>query len=158
MNKKAISTASAAILMTILSVACATTLTPAITALPTSAPTEKNIVQTENVTFEAKTVEGGSVTISTKPKSLGPNQPWEFEIWMNTHSVDLNYDMLKSVVLRDDLEKEYAPITWDGEGSGGHHRSGIIKFAPLTSKAIKLIVKNVAGVPERVFEWNIPSK
>ncbi len=41
---------------------------------------------------------------------------------------------------------------------GGHHREGKIKFAALTTstKSVTLIVKNIAGVPERVFNWGLP--
>jgi hypothetical protein len=65
--------------------------------------------------------------------------------------------MLKAVVLRDDTGKEYAPISWDGAGPGGHHREGKLKFAALTTrpKSLTLVLKDVAGVPERRFKWDV---
>lgn len=105
----------------------------------------------------AQMVEGGSVTVKVTPLQMQLNAPLEFEIEMDTHSVDLGDDMLKAVVLRDDSGREYIPSAWAGPEGGGHHRAGKIKFAPLTtnSKSLTLVVKNVAGVPERLYSWEL---
>ncbi len=107
--------------------------------------------------FAAQTVEGGSVAVKATPLKMQMNATLEFEIAMDTHSVDLADDMMKAVVLRDDSGMEYAPSVWDGPGAGGHHREGKIKFAPLTmnTKTLTLVVKNVAGVPERLYKWEL---
>ena len=107
--------------------------------------------------LEAQTVEGGSVTVQVTPTAFRMGEPLEFDIAMNTHSVDLAADMLKAVVLRDDSGKEFTPTAWDGPAGGGHHREGKIKFAPLTTntKSLRLVVKNIAGVPERVYKWDV---
>jgi hypothetical protein len=49
------------------------------------------------------------------------------------------------------------PLKWAGPVAGGHHRQGTIQFAQLkqNTKTLTLLVKNVAGVPERVFEWEL---
>lgn len=108
--------------------------------------------------FEAQTVGGGSVTVKATPLALKRGAPLEFDIAMDTHSVDLADDMLKTVVLRDDTGTEYAPTAWDGPGGGGHHREGKLKFAALTTdtQSVTLIVRNIASVPERVFKWELP--
>lgn len=108
--------------------------------------------------FQAKTVEGGNVTVTVMPVRFVRDAPLEFEIAMNTHSVDLSGDMLKAVALRDDAGKEYAPTAWDGPSAGGHHRSGKIEFTALTTntKSVTVIVKGIAGVPERMFTWDLP--
>lgn len=107
--------------------------------------------------YAAQTVEGGSVAVKATPLKMQVNAPLEFEIAMDTHSVELADDMLKAVVLRDDNGMEFAPTTWDGPGAGGHHREGKIKFAPLTmsTKTLTLVVKNIAGVPERLYKWEL---
>ena len=107
--------------------------------------------------FAAQTVEGGSVAVKVTPLKMEPTAPLEFEIAMDTHSVDLADDMMKAVVLRDDSGMEFTPSAWEGPGAGGHHREGKIKFAPLTmnTKSLTLVVKNVAGVPERAFRWEM---
>lgn len=107
--------------------------------------------------LEAQTVEGGSVTIKVTPTAFRMGEPLEFDIAMDTHSVDLASDMLKAVILRDDSGMEFTPTAWNGPGGGGHHREGKIKFAPLTmsTKSLTLVVKNIAGVPERVYKWDV---
>lgn len=133
----------------------------------TLAPTPNNVGQAASASsttnskteraFAAQTVEGGSVAVKVTPLKMEPPAPLEFDIAMDTHSVDLSDDMLKAVVLRDDSGMEYAPSAWDGPTAGGHHREGKIKFAPLTmeTKVLTLIVKNIAGVPERSFKWEL---
>lgn len=108
--------------------------------------------------FQPQTVEGGSVTVTAQPLNLKAGAPPEFDIAMNTHSVDLADDLLQAVVLRDDSGKEYAPLAWEGPSAGGHHREGVIRFDPLPikTKTVTLIVRNVAGIAERVFKWNMP--
>ncbi len=97
------------------------------------------------------------MTVAVTPLVLKPGNPLEFDIAMNTHSVDLSNDMLKAVVLRDDTGKEYTPTAWDGPTGGGHHRGGKIKFGELATgaKSVTLIVKGIAGVPERTFKWGL---
>ncbi|MBI4674548.1 MAG: hypothetical protein HY741_23125 [Chloroflexi bacterium] len=127
---------------------------PIQTVVPITNPPAK----TSNSFFEAQTVEGGSVTVEVVPRVLKLGAPLEFEIAMNTHSVDLDADMTKSAVLSDDAGNEYTPTAWDGPSGGGHHRSGTLKFPALkgNTKAVTLFVKNIAGVPERVFKWQLP--
>lgn len=107
--------------------------------------------------YTAQTVDGGSVTVRVMPLTMEAPAPLEFKITMDTHSVELNDDMMKAVVLRDDTGMEFTPSAWEGPGGGGHHREGRIKFAPLpmNTKALTLVVKNVAGVSERRFTWEL---
>ncbi|MBI2457474.1 MAG: hypothetical protein HYV46_15215 [candidate division NC10 bacterium] len=39
---------------------------------------------------------------------------------------------------------------------GGHHRQAVLRFGKVDpqAKSIELIVKDVAGVKERVFRWS----
>lgn len=80
-----------------------------------------------------------------------------FEVVMDTHSVNLDGFDLKTIsVLRDEQKNEFAPVSWNAP-LGGHHRSGTLTFAfPESLKqgqAITLVIRDVSGVPERVFEW-----
>jgi hypothetical protein len=158
------------VLLALLAVACSgTSAAPAPTTAPLSnqsmSPTvasqpaaSTNAGSSSSAAFKTQTVDGGSVSVAVTPQSLKLGAPLEFDIAMNTHSVDLSNDMMKAVVLRDDAGKEYAPTAWDGPAAGGHHRSGKIEFAALTTstRSIMLIVKNIAGVPERAFKWDLP--
>ena len=123
------------------------------------APATKPQAETEPSGYQSQVVEGGNVTVEVLPVALKAGSPSEFEIAMNTHSVDLSADMLKAVVLEDDMGKEYAPTKWDGPAAGGHHRSGKIEFPALSSgaKSVTLIVKDIAKVAERTFKWELKS-
>ncbi len=98
-----------------------------------------------------------SVTLSVKPVQLTPGQPAKFEVRMNTHSVNLVQDMVAVSTLVDDQGHNYKPVNWEGSGPGGHHRRGILEFPALEGipKSIKLVIKDVSDVPQRIFEWKI---
>ncbi len=105
----------------------------------------------------AQSNDGGGVTVSVTPLALRAGAALQFDIALNTHSVDLRDDMLKSVVLRDDAGEEHAPTLWEGPGPGGHHRTGRLTFAalPASTRSVTLVVRNIGGVPERVFRWDL---
>lgn len=104
---------------------------------------------------------GGQVTIEVTWRGRGAGLV--FEVAMDTHSVDLDgYDLAKLAVLRTDKGQEVRPSGWDAP-AGGHHRRGRLIFpdkAPDGSAVmgpdtawIELVIRDVAGVPERVFRW-----
>ena len=110
-----------------------------------------------------QTSEGGEVTVAVtwKGRSAGP----VFDVAMDTHSVDLDgYDLKKLALLRDDRGKEVRPSAWDAP-KGGHHREGPLTFPKKSSdgstvigpdtRRIQLVIRDVAGVPERRFEWKL---
>lgn len=78
----------------------------------------------------------------------------EFQIAINTHSVNLDFDLTQISTLYDDIGNAYNPLKWDGSEPGGHHRSGILKFSSVNSdaKLIKLVIIDSA---KREFSWNI---
>ena len=103
--------------------------------------------------------EEGLVSVSVAPLNIldVKSETWDFEITMNTHSVELNEDIVKVSSLIDDRGNKYFPITWEGSEPAGHHREGVLKFKPISPKPefIKLIIKEVGGVKERIFEWKL---
>jgi len=58
------------------------------------------------------------------------DEQWQFEVPLNTHSIGLSQDMLQITELIDSLGNLYKPITWEGDGPGGHHREGVLIFSP----------------------------
>lgn len=105
-----------------------------------------------------KSNSGGSVTVEAK-WSIVEAKGLVFDIVMDTHSVDLDgYDLKALAVLKDESGNEYRPTAWDS-AAGGHHRTGKLAFALPDSlkqgeaKSVTLVVRKVAGVAERVFEW-----
>lgn len=105
--------------------------------------------------------EGGQVTV--KAIWQGPSAGPVFTVAMDTHAVDLDgYDLKQLAVLRIDGAREVLPAGWDAP-TGGHHREGTLTF-PATAadgrpligsdtRTIELIIRDMAGVPERSFRW-----
>lgn len=104
-----------------------------------------------------QTVAGGGITAkATFLNPKGADDP-RFQVVLDTHSVNLDaYDFKNIAVLRDDAGKSYVPIAAENKGSG-HHREAIVSFPKISpeSKRIELIIKDVAGVKERTFVWNL---
>ncbi len=101
--------------------------------------------------------EEASVTVTVKPEVLKIGQKPKFQIEFNTHSVDLSFDITKISLLVDDKGNIYSNAIWNGSDPGGHHRSGTLSFNNFltgTTNA-ELIIRNIAGVAERKFKWNL---
>lgn len=98
-----------------------------------------------------------NVLIEVRPIAISFGSELEFEISMNTHEGSLDFELEKISILEDDKGNLYVPIGWNGSPLGGHHRNGILVFPPLKGKvnSIKLTLKDIYGVPERVFIWNL---
>jgi hypothetical protein len=108
-----------------------------------------------------QTSEAGQVTIAVTWE--GPGAGPVFDVVMDTHVVDLDgVDLRQLAVLRTADGREVRPAIWDAP-KGGHHRRGTLTFpatAPDGSQVLdsgprdlELIVRDVAGVPERSFRW-----
>ena len=104
-----------------------------------------------------RTNEGGSVTFAIKPINLGSGaSTLDFDVSMNTHSVELNFDLKQLAVLKTDTGAEIKPSAYQ-VGSGHHVESKLSFPADKISGArmLTLILKNVSGVAERTFTWNL---
>lgn len=109
------------------------------------------------IAFEAKSNNENQVRVDVKPIQLVAGKPAIFKVRLNTHAVNLDYDMVKICVLRDGQGKEYKAVKWKGSPPGGHHRSGILEFSELEGnpQSVRLVIKGMAGVPERSFDWKV---
>ncbi len=83
-----------------------------------------------------------------------PLSPSEFKILMNTHSVNLDFDLTQISTLYDDLGNAYKPVKWEGSAPGGHHREGVLKFPTINknAKSIKFVIIDSA---KREFNWRL---
>lgn len=97
------------------------------------------------------------VSFEIKPLNFSFNKPLRFDVAINTHQDSLDFDLTKISFLKDDKENVYKPLSWQGDPPGGHHRYGILSFPKLKGKTkyIKLVIKDVYNVPERVLRWNL---
>ncbi|MFQ5344144.1 MAG: hypothetical protein ACE5F6_21590 [Anaerolineae bacterium] len=108
--------------------------------------------------FPARVSDAGRVVIEVRPLNLDrPEGTLHFQVAMNTHSVELNYDLTRLAVLRTDRGDEVTPLQWDGE-QGGHHLNGTLYFPAVDLKDAQwaeMVIRDVAGVPERTFRWEL---
>jgi hypothetical protein len=105
----------------------------------------------------SQSVRGGGVTVTVTPLNK-PGEAPTFLVTLDTHSVNLDvYDFKQIVRLRDERSGDLAPAAVGGAEGGGHHRRATIRFAfpEPKPKTLKLVVKGVAGVPEREFRWTV---
>ena len=100
----------------------------------------------------------GNVTMQVKPINISKaSKIWAFEIDLETHTVELNQDLVKNAVILDDQGKGYYPVAWEGDPSGGHHRKGILKFEAIfpIPKLVLLKINQIGDTQERVFKWEL---
>ena len=105
---------------------------------------------TPNKRYDAKRGEMGAVMLEITPLDART-----YEISLNTHSVELDFDLAKIISLEDNLGNAYEADSWSGE-SGGHHLTGLLIFPPISSEArsVKMVVR---GIENEVldFEWTL---
>ena len=104
-----------------------------------------------------QTNSGGGVTVKVIYLNQGATDEPRFQLVLDTHSVNLDaYDLKSIAVVRDDTGKAYPSTSVENKG-GGHHREAIMSFSKLSPevKRVDLVIKDVAGVKERVFRWNV---
>ena len=113
----------------------------------------KTLAAASNLT---QSVTGSGVT--TKVTYLNPKSADDprFLVVLDTHSVNLDTYDLKTVAVLRDGGKSYAPTAAENK-AGGHHREVTLSFPKLTqeSKRIEIVIKDIAGVKERTFVWNL---
>lgn len=108
----------------------------------------ENTIQ-KTTSFQTLTNNQNNVEFKITPLSAN-----EFQIAMDTHSVDLDFDLVQISTLYDDFGNSYKPIKWEGSEPGGHHRSGILGFPAIdkNAKSVKLVITDSI---RREFEWKI---
>ncbi len=126
---------------------------------PAPSPREPEpTLQEKPVSYETKEHTGGNVTVIATPITLSPGKPAQFDIAFETHSVDLNFDVVQHASLTDDKNSSLGTGVWDGSPPGGHHRKGTLSFfTPLSAetKTVTLTFTNIADVPTRSLTWEV---
>lgn len=112
--------------------------------------------QNQSSGLETRESNDGPVSVAVTPRSL-ESASWDFDITLNTHSEELSEDLVAVSQLIDDQGKSFKPTAWEGAPPGGHHREGVLKFNPISPKpkSIEIKIKNVGGIQERSFKWNL---
>ncbi len=119
-------------------------------AAPAAAPASENLTRTNDEVM---------VTVAVTPLNLSDQSAatLDFDIAMNTHSVDLGYDLTQIATLSSDTGEQIQPTKWTGPTGGGHHREGTLSFPQLKQRGqtLTLTLRGIANVPERTFTWKV---
>jgi len=96
------------------------------------------------------------VIVKVTPRKLA-GAAWEFEVVFDTHSQELKDDLLKAAVLVADGGAPFSPAGWQGDGPGGHHRKGVLRFKPPAASpaSVELRLQRPAESAPRVFRWQL---
>jgi hypothetical protein len=97
-----------------------------------------------------------TVTLTEVPASGGPVK---VKVSLDTHSVPLDGIKFEEVVaLRGPDGAAIAPTAVEQAEGTGHHREAVLAFPPLPAGAreVRIVVRNVGGVGERNFAWDLP--
>jgi hypothetical protein len=100
----------------------------------------------------------GGVTVAVTPQNLVASaKSWDFKVVLDTHSGELNDDLVKAATLIDDKGGRHAPVKWEGAGPGGHHREGTLKFNAVTPTptTIELRITRAGEAAPRSFRWQL---
>ena len=104
----------------------------------------------------------GAVTVAVTPLNLNkPSDKLEFDVALDTHSVDLSMDLATLATLTTDTGISVQASSWDAP-RGGHHVEGKLNFPSM--KAGKSILEGASKITltlvnvdaaSRVFEWEL---
>lgn len=110
----------------------------------------------DNQTYQSQVLEFGAVEVEAVPKNLRVGEEIVFELSLNTHSVELDYEYTSIVSLQDNLGGNYEALDWDG-GESGHHVKGRLTFEPLKD-GVESVSLELSGIDNQTnnFTWELP--
>lgn len=126
-------------------------------------PTVPDVETTAGPDGETVVDDQGAVSVGVTPLNLSHHdETLDFEIAMNTHSVDLSMNLAELATLQTDTGVVVPALAWNAPMSGGHHVSGLLQFPANpdgrhlldNAHTITLRIQNV-DAPERVFTWQL---
>ena len=97
------------------------------------------------------------VTLAAPPQV---GMPIRATVVLDTHAVALDgVSFEQAVALRTPEGADVVPVGLEGATGGGHHRQAVVIFPPVTQPGtVRILVKNVGGVAERSFAWELPTR
>jgi hypothetical protein len=107
----------------------------------------------------------GAVTIAVTPLNLdNPGDTLDFDVALNTHSVDLSMDLAGLAQLATDTGTTAQATRWEAP-RGGHHVDGKLSFTARVdgglllqgARQLTLTIRNV-DAPERAFVWELAGR
>jgi hypothetical protein len=106
----------------------------------------------EQTVGSQKTLEKSEAGVTAKVSLETTDGNLTFKVALETHTVDLEKYKFDEIVVLRAGGKEYKARVKSQEGSG-HHRSAVIEFDNPKAKELELVIKDVAGVKERIFKF-----
>jgi hypothetical protein len=115
--------------------------------------TDKTSPTLATPSLAARTVDAGAVTVKIRPRQLD-DEAATFAVTFDTHSVGLDLDVAHHARLVVGLAT-WTPATWTGDGPGGHHREGELRFSP-DGPAEGTATLTIDGLPKPVaVSWDL---
>jgi hypothetical protein len=108
--------------------------------------------------LSAQRSSAGGVTVVVTPQNLAASaKSWDFKVVLDTHSGELNDDLVKTATLSDDKGGKRVPTAWEGAGPGGHHREGLLKFNAISPRpgTVDLQIQRPGEPKPRSFRWQL---
>jgi len=101
-----------------------------------------------------RTVQAGGVEVSMTALTLDRSGA-VFAVTLDTHSVPLDLDLAGAARLRVN-DSTVGDASWDGQGPGGHHREGQLRFTtPVPAGAT--VELRITGLPQDATgTWSAP--
>jgi len=115
---------------------------------------------------ETRISEERGVTVTATYRGLLEDGKLGFDVKLDTHSGSLDsYAVERLAYLRNDAGQVAEPVGWHAAEGSSHHRSGLLLFPSIDragnpliredTRSLELVVKDLAGVPERVLKWDL---
>lgn len=153
------------LVLTLIISACAPSAATTVSPTSQPAPVSNNNPALMNGTTNGdlpRTDEQGAVVVTVTPLNLETStDTLEFDVAMNTHSVDLSMDLAILSTLSTDTGLTIQATKWDAT-PGGHHVSGKLIFpSSANGKSIlegaSMLTLRIVDVDtaSRVFEWEL---
>jgi hypothetical protein len=135
------------------------TLLPYVVAIVVLAAPVANAVAAEPTVSRQDRQGPVTVTATLLPPATADGPPLRVKVVLDTHSVNLDDLAFESIVaLRVPDGSDVEPIAIEQAKGGGHHREAVVVFpAPGAGGGPRIVVKNVGGVRERIFTWDLPA-
>jgi len=132
--------------------------------LPTQPNLQDNQLPNQTVWPDGQTQQDdqGQVEVAVTPRNLNQHEgTLDFDVAMNTHSVDLSMNLAALAILSTDTGLIFNALSWSAP-SGGHHISGVLQFPAVINNVhilddasrLILTIQNV-DAPERKFSWSL---
>ncbi len=124
------------------------------TVTTTALSAEENSYSLLNL--EKQIIKSNRVVFAVSPE-IDPGVTIKLNVSMNTHSVNLDFNMLEISKLVDSDGNTYLPAEWQGPTDGGHHRSGVLIFSDIPEDLQELNFIMVPGgrFEELDFKWEV---